>query len=176
MKKTLYILRHAKAEIGTATQEDFDRALVERGLQGAGLIAAYMIKKRMRPEHVWCSSAMRTRQTVGKLQEYFTPPLAVEYRDKMYNASAGEMLSMLASVGNDVSSMMMVAHNPGMHQLAVKLARTGDDAMLDTLAIKFPTASLVVVEFETDSWRDIAVSSGKLVDFVSPGTLGGIDD
>ena len=176
MKKTLYILRHAKAETGTATQEDFDRGLVERGLQAAAMIAAYMLKQKMRPQRVWCSSAARTRQTVMKLQESFVPPLDVEYRDKMYNASAGEMLSMLASLGSDVQSAMLVAHNPGMHQLAVKLAREGDDDTLDMLAIKFPTASLAVVEFDTENWRDVAVSSGRLVEFITPSMLGGVDD
>ena len=176
MQKTLYILRHAKAEVGSATQDDFDRALVLRGLLDAAALAAHMAQRGVMPQLIWCSSALRTRQTLSAMQENFTAPRPAEYHDKLYNASAGEMLALLSSAPDDVASLMVIAHNPGVHQLALKLAKTGDEKKLDTLAIKYPTCSLTVVEFTNAAWCDLAVSAGTLVDFITPGMLGGVDD
>jgi phosphohistidine phosphatase len=176
MQKILYILRHAKAETGAPTQDDFDRSLVERGVQAAQLMGAYMVKNQLRPQLVWCSSSQRTRQTLAALGEAFVPPLAVEFRDKLYNASAGEILSMLPSLPEEVSSLMVVAHNPGMHQLAAKLARRGQDAALDDLAIQYPTCALTVVRFDDVAWRDVAVTAGHLELFLTPKMLGGAED
>ena len=176
MQKTLYILRHAKAEVGLPTQDDFDRALAPRGVSDAATLAAHMEKIHLLPELVWCSSAVRTRQTLTRMQEVFAAPLPVEYKDKLYNASAGEMLAMISAAPEDISSLMVIAHNPGVHQLALKLAQAGDDKPLDTLAIKYPTCSLTVVEFASAAWRDLAVSHGKLLDFITPKMLGGVDD
>ncbi|NBX04303.1 MAG: histidine phosphatase family protein [Alphaproteobacteria bacterium] len=176
MPKTLYILRHAKAEVGLPTQDDFDRALAPRGVSDAATLAAHMAKNHLLPELVWCSSAVRTRQTLASMQENFTAPPPAELKDKLYNASAGEILTLLSSAPEEVSSLMVIAHNPGVHQLALKLAKTGDDKHLDTLAIKYPTCSLTVVEFANAAWRDLAVSHGKLVELITPKMLGGVDD
>jgi phosphohistidine phosphatase len=177
MQKTLYILRHAKAELGLPAQEDFDRALAPSGVQAASLLSAYMLRNQMRPEQVWCSGALRTRQTVAAMQSAFVPSLEVEYRDKLYNASAGEILSMLPGMSEEVSSLMVVAHNPGVHQLAVKLVKKGDDRTLDRLALQYPTCALTVVTFDDVAWRDVAVANnGKLLAFVTQLDLGGIEE
>ena len=175
MKKTLYILRHAKAQTGTATQEDFDRALTQSGMETAQRLGHHLAGEGLRPQLVLCSSAVRTRQTLDGVQDAFNPPLVVEYRDKIYNSSAGEMLSMFALLDESISSCMVVAHNPGIHQLAVKLAREGDDKTLDTLALKYPPCSLTIVESE-GAWRDVAVSNSKLIAFLPPSSIGGIDE
>lgn len=176
-QKTLTILRHAKAENGTATQDDASRALAPRGLTGAATIGQYLIQNGLKPEVTLCSTAVRTRQTLAKLQEAFGEELGATYVEKLYNASANEILQVIAADPSlsGVQHVMVVAHNPGLHQLALKLGRHGDDDLLDTLAMKFPPASLAVIRFEGE-WHELAVKGGELTAFVTPGIITGEAD
>jgi len=174
--KTLVLLRHAKAESGTALQEDSTRALALKGIAGAGLIGAYLKRQQINPELVLCSSAVRTRQTLAEVQRSFSPPLDVQYHDRLYHASVADMLTAIEAVPEDVHTLMLVGHNPGLHQLCLKLARLGDERKIDMLAMKFPTASCVSLRYENTSWAELGKAKGMMVDFVTPATLGGEDD
>ena len=66
---------------------------------------------------------------------------------------------------------MLVGHNPGMHELALALAGSGDAAARKALADNLPTSGLAVLEFATDDWNDVAFRRGRLVLFVSPKLL-----
>ena len=70
---------------------------------------------------------------------------------------------------------MVVGHNPGLEDLATKLAREPvrrkERARRDVLEEKFPTAALAVLDFDIQKWRDIVPGEGKLVDFVRPKDL-----
>ena len=66
---------------------------------------------------------------------------------------------------------MLVGHNPGLHELALMLCGSGDDAARLALADNLPTAGLAVFEFDSDDWEDVAFRRGRLVRFVSPKLL-----
>jgi phosphohistidine phosphatase len=70
-----------------------------------------------------------------------------------------------------VSHAMLVGHDPGMHELAVDLAGTGDPETLAALARKFPTAGLAVFSFKAAAWSKIASRKGRLALFMTPKTL-----
>jgi phosphohistidine phosphatase len=167
-KKTLYILRHAKAEAGSPVQEDHDRVLNERGLQAATAMGNYLARRKMHPSHVLCSTAQRTRQTLQQL--HLQPAPVITYNEKLYLASAGEILQLLSEQPEDAASIMVVGHNPGFHQLSLKLAKTGNDIMMENLYLKFPTCALAVIECEAP-WADIVHARGKLVEFTTPKML-----
>lgn len=175
MRKTLLVLRHAKAEIGTANQDDHTRKLVERGVEAARIIGAYMFRKGIRPDKVFCSDAARTRQTWAQIEGMYSAP-NVEFTRKLYMASANEMLHMLAGLPEAVKSVMVIAHNPGVHQLCLKLAHQGDEDALDRMFLKFPTCSLAIIDLGDVAWNDVANASGRLVDFITPKLLAGITD
>ncbi len=167
-KKTLYILRHAKAEAGSAAQEDHDRTLNERGVQAATAMGNYLARRKMHLSHVLCSTAQRTRQTLQQL--HLQPLPVITYNEKLYLASAGEILQLLSELPEESASVMVIGHNPGFHQLSLKLAKTGNEVMMENLYLKFPTCALAVVECETP-WADIVHARGKLVEFTTPKTL-----
>ena len=66
---------------------------------------------------------------------------------------------------------MIVAHNPGMHELALMLTGSGDKAGIKALQHNLPTAGLAVLDFDIDDWTDVAFRRGKLVLFTSPKLL-----
>lgn len=175
MEKTLIILRHAKAESGAGGQDDHARHINARGLQAAGIIGTYLKQKAIKPDLVVCSGAVRARETWAGVQQAYGAPLSVEYNEKLYLASANETLKQLSSLPETVKQVLVVGHNPGLHQLAVKMARYGKENLLDTLAIKFPTCALATITFD-ETWHDAVQARGTLVDFVTPKMLGGDDD
>jgi phosphohistidine phosphatase len=171
-QKTLYILRHAKAENGHASQDDHARTLSARGVEGAAVMGNFLVKHGVKPEKVLCSTAIRTAETLIKLEECYRHPLPVEYREKLYLASASDMLAMIADTPEEIRRLMVIGHNPGIHQLCLKLAKEGDEDLLDTLSLKFPTCAFAAIEFDHATWADLKIASGRLTDFVTPKMLG----
>jgi phosphohistidine phosphatase len=170
-QKTLYILRHAKAQEGQSGQEDHDRQLNARGIEAAKQMGKYLHKQKFWPDKVLCSTSARTVETLMKIEEVYKHPLPVEYSDKLYLASANGMLNVVASVPEEVSSLMLIGHNPGMHQLCVKLARVGDAKLLEKLLLKFPTCALAVIDLGSVPWRDVGKVKGELKNFITPKML-----
>lgn len=175
MSKILYILRHAKAETGAPHQDDHTRKLVERGEEAARIVGAYMFRKGIKPDKVFCSDAARTRATWTQI-EGIDPAPNVEFTRKLYMASANEMMQLLATLPEAVKTVLLIAHNPGVHQLCLKLAHTGNEKTLDTMFLKFPTCALASIDLGDAPWRDIANARGALLDFVTPHTLAGLTD
>jgi phosphohistidine phosphatase len=193
--KTLYILRHAKAEMGTANQEDHERSLVERGIEAAQNLGKYMVRHKIMPDHVLCSTAERASQTLHhlfpfplregagggvlkKIPPTLTLPLEgggnieVEYSEKAYLASGNELLNLIAGTSEKVNSLLVVAHNPGLHQLCLKLAKKGDEKLLDTMTMKFPTCTFAAIDLGKIAWNAVAKAEGELVLFITPKVIG----
>ncbi len=175
MQKTLYILRHAKAETGLPYQDDHSRKLVERGVEAARIVGAYMFRKGIKPDKVFCSDAARTRETWAQIEGVYHSP-NVEYTRKLYMASANEMLQTLTMLPEAVKSVLLIAHNPGVHQICLKLAHDGDSNALDVMFLKFPTCSLAIIDLGDVKWGDVVNANGHLVDFITPKMLAGITD
>jgi phosphohistidine phosphatase len=171
-QKTLTLLRHAKAEAGASGQEDKARGLTERGVRGTEIIGKYLSEKGLQPDKVLCSSSIRTTETFLKVERAINRPLPVEYSDKLYLASAAEMLNLIATVPGTVQHLMVVAHNPGIHELCIKLAKEGDEQLIEKMTVKFPTCAVATFTCHAPDWGTLKVARCKLVDFVSPKMLG----
>lgn len=166
MKKTLIILRHGKAETAKPAQEDHERILAERGIKAAKRMGRYLKEENLVPQKVMCSSATRTVETLMKLEAGYREPLPVEYSDKLYMATENQLLQIVAAQPDTVNSLMLIGHNPGMHELAVRLSSDGDKKDLEQVRAAFPTCALAIVELK--NWQD---KRGELKLFVTPKTL-----
>ena len=170
---TLSLLRHAKSSWGDLELDDHERGLSPRGLAAAPRMGRYIAKQKLKPDLVLCSGAVRTRATLALvLPELGAPPPGIRYDDALYLASPITMLDRLRRLGKGPKHVLMVAHNPGLHALALELTGSGDAKALAELATKFPTAALAVLTFETANWRDIEAGSGRLQEFVTPRKIG----
>ena len=67
--------------------------------------------------------------------------------------------------------IMLVGHNPGMHELAMMLAGSGDKPARKAIEDNLPTAGLAILDFAIDDWSEVAFRRGKLVRFTSPKLL-----
>lgn len=169
--KILYLLRHAKSSWRDPSQADFDRPLSGRGRRAGKLVANHMESRGLHPAIVLCSAAERTCQTIDLIRPALGEEVRIENRRPLYLAEPSTILAELATLPDDIPSAMVVAHNPGLHDLAVALASSGDPTLLKRLGSKFPTGALVVLTSEAANWKDIRNGGLHLEDFVRPRDL-----
>lgn len=169
MPKTLILWRHAKAIEATDGMNDHDRPLSERGHGHAQHMADYMREQDMVPDYVLCSTSARTRQTLAAMQP--VPPTQLE--NALYLASAGMLISQIQSCDDAVNRLMVIGHNPGLHQLALTLAATAKHQNeYALLQLKLPTSAVVVLDLAVQHWQDIAPLSCVLRHMATPELLG----
>lgn len=166
----LFILRHAKSSWGTAGVADVQRPLNERGIRDLPRIAAVMAKRNYQPEIVYCSSANRTRMTLNGLFSGHAGPPPVIYSDLLYSGGMQDYLRIIAA-HKSPESIMIIGHNPCVHMLAAHLAEQGKTSKMDELAIKYPTGTLSVIDFDFKEWSQIQDNKGTLIDFICPRSL-----
>lgn len=125
------------------------------------------------PDVVLVSPARRTRETLAALEPWDDTPL-VEPMETLYLASARQLLAVLHGVSETVRSVLLIGHNPGMHELAVMLAsvrsQSASDEAARRLAAGFPTGALA--EFAiAGPWLQLDAGGGQLVRFLTPRDL-----
>lgn len=169
--RTLSLFRHAKSSWSKKGLQDFDRPLNARGLKAAPAMGAYMAQHAILPDLILCSTAKRTIETLELALQAFPAEPEVRYDDTLYLASPSEILKRVKSYGMDFPHIMVIAHNPGIHACALRLAGEGPDDAMAALAAKFPTAALAVIDFPSASWRDIKDGEGRLRLFMVPKAL-----
>ncbi len=170
---TLALLRHAKSSWSDVTEHDRDRPLAARGLADAPLMGKAMAERGIDPELVLCSSARRTRDTLNLVLPELRVEPKVVYEDALYHASAEQMLDMLRDLQPGANRVMLVGHNPEIQSLALDLVGSGAKQYRDRLRVKYPTAGLAVINFETGLWENVTVNSGTLSLFLTPKDLHG---
>jgi len=175
--RRLMLLRHAKTEIDAPSGRDQDRRLDDRGRKDAAAIGGWIGRHPPFPDLVLVSHAIRAHQTweiAWEAMKDLAPEPQVELMPELYGADAAELLHIIRTASEtDPHRLLLVGHNPGMHELALALALTGsgDASGRKALADNLPTSGLAVFDFDTDDWTDVAFRRGRLVGFVSPKLL-----
>jgi phosphohistidine phosphatase len=173
--RRLMLLRHAKTEHDAPSGRDQDRRLDERGRTDAAAIGGWIGRHPPFPDVVLVSPAIRARQTweiAWEAMKDQVPQPQVELVPDLYGADPSQLLqSVREASAADPQRLMLVGHNPGMHELALALAGSGDAAARKALADNLPTSGLAVFDFAVDDWQDVAFRRGRLVQFVSPKLL-----
>ncbi|QJE73064.1 histidine phosphatase family protein [Aerophototrophica crusticola] len=173
--RTLTLLRHAKSDWGNPALPDHDRPLNARGLRAAATMADYLGGGKGaagRPDLILCSTARRAVDTLAPLLGTWEDPPTVRYERDLYLCGPSALLLRLRQVPAQVGHVMVVAHNPDLHELSHGLAGSGDEALRRSLARKLPTGSYVRIEVPTDDWASLDWSRGRLAAFVPPRSLG----
>lgn len=166
--KRLFLLRHAKSSWDEPGLRDHDRPLAPRGQKATELVAGHLQRAGIRPELVLCSSARRTRETLDGIRPALGDQAEVRIEADLYGASAPELVDVLRGVADEVESVMLIGHNPGIEDLALRLARPGPE--VEHARAKFPTAALATLELE-GSWRTLGPEGAELATFVKPKDL-----
>ncbi len=171
--KRLSILRHAKSRWSETHSDDFVRPLNKRGRASAPIMADFLNDHLGAPDFTVCSAAKRTRETLDLMLPCFRRQPEIKISRDLYLASPDTILGHIAAVGEHASHILVIAHNPGLHMLALDLADPARSQASDIrrLAKKFPTAALAVYEFDLPKWNVPLIKKGALRFFVSPKEL-----
>ncbi len=171
--RQLLLMRHAKSSWDDPRLSDHARPLNARGRQAAAAMRRAMHELGLAPDMVLVSSARRTLQTMEALEPWDDTPL-VEPMDALYLASAPQLLTVLRGVAETTRSVLLLGHNPGLHEAAMLLV--GPRAMAlgapatRRLAEGYPTGALA--EFAVaGSWRSLGEGGGRLLRFLCPRDL-----
>ena len=166
----LLFLRHAKSSWDDPKLADRDRPLSKRGRRAAAAMRKAMLDLGLTPDVVLVSPSRRTLETLAALEPWDDTPL-VEQVEALYLATAPQLLTILHGVNETVRSLMLIGHNPGMHELAVLLASTSvasDATRRMTTAL--PTAALAEFSVATQ-WQQLDAAGTRLVRFLTPRDL-----
>lgn len=161
--KRLILMRHAKSDWSALTASDHERTLNARGIESAQAIGDWLRQEGMRPDHILCSDAARTQETLAHLKLPETPTTLTR---ELYLAEPEAMLHILRQQSADC--ILMLAHNPGSAILAEQLLqRLPDDEEFD----RFPTCATLVAEFEIEDWSKLEIGTGTSRNFIVPRRL-----
>ena len=169
--RRLLILRHAKTEPGELGKDDRNRALVDRGKREAGQIGAYMTTHALAPDGVVLSPARRVQETWKHVAEALRAAPGATTNDRVYEATPHDIFRIVAETAAPVRKLMLVGHNPSLHEAALMLIASGDTDARERLREKLPPAGLVIIDFAFDDWNKLHPQSGRLERFVTPKSI-----
>jgi phosphohistidine phosphatase len=173
--RRLLLLRHAKAVQDTG-EGDHARALTERGRRDAARMGHTMDTRGYIPDLVLCSNSRRTTETWEQLSPELAKAPKVEFTKGLYLAAPKNILAMVQDTADTIETLMLVGHNPGIEECAIRLARKpvskAERHKLDDMREKFPTCALAVFDFDVEAWAD-ATGGGVLLEFIRPRDLTG---
>lgn len=165
-KRELLILRHAKSSWDEPELTDFERGLAPRGIKAARRMGKFIRKQGWVPDRVLCSSATRAEQTLALAAEQWKAPPPSAMLKTLYLAGPARMMGVVRRQADEYPRLLLIAHNPGSHNLALQLV--GSQAP-KTLVSNLATAALVRLRFNARSWS--AVEDAELLDFIRPRDL-----
>lgn len=168
--RRLMLLRHAKTERPEPGERDRDRELTKRGRDDAPLIGAYMAHHGLVPDLALVSPATRAEETWALVAKVLPDGPRVVKEEGIYNASRDKLMGIIRKA-RDAHVLLVVGHNPGLHELAVSLIASGDVEARERVTEKLPTSGLVVIDLPFDDWSRLHPGAGRLERFVSPRLL-----
>jgi phosphohistidine phosphatase len=167
----LMLLRHAKSEKAEPGMGDRQRGLNPRGRKEAPEIGAYMAHHNLLPDRVLLSPARRTRETWDRVAKALPRLPEVDHDERIYESGAETILGVIKETDPGVQTLLVVGHNPGLHDAARLLIAAGDVETRERLHEGLPTAGLAVIDFVGDDWRKLHNHAGRLERFVTPRSL-----
>ena len=151
--RKIILIRHATAEPEHYPQRDFDRNLDGTGMAEAARLGQFLLKKNEKPDAIHFSSSNRTSQTAEILiREAKLETITMVPEVNLYNALYQRLIEQIQYFDADQFSVMMIAHNPGISQIATALSQD---------SYQLSPGSAVCLNFAVDSWSEIRSGSGK---------------
>jgi len=155
MKKTLYLLRHAKSSWKDLTLDDFDRPLNKRGKHDAPFMAEKFFKTDPVLDLIVSSPAKRAEDTARIFATKLHSGLALDTR--LYDADISTMHMIIQDSFLHHDSIMIVGHNPELTLL--------NDHLSDKEIFNIPTCGVVAIEFPDET---IEAGKGRQLFYLYP--------
>lgn len=160
-EKNLYIIRHGKSSWGYENVSDIDRPLKNKGIKYSYEMADRLLRKGWKPDAIWSSPANRAIHTAlifAGVLEY--PYNKIKIEERLYFSSEEDVLDVIHKTNDAILSLMIVGHNPTFTNVANHFLKESVDYI--------PTAGVVKISFNAESWMRVAPSGVKDYTFDYP--------
>jgi phosphohistidine phosphatase len=159
--KTIYLMRHGDA--APSSGHDSGRPLTEAGQDQARRAAAWLAGREKAPQAGLYSPARRTEETMLAVKNTIADIRPVRVRG-LYNATAEQIFDVLKKTDNELESVVVVGHNPGISMVGMVLAGSGNPEALEALRAGFSPAMIVAMECPVDDWSLLKKDVSSAVD------------
>ena len=173
--KTVTVLRHAKSDWSDAALRDFDRGLNDRGYRAAAVMGRWAALHDLSFDAIIASPAVRVVQTLKRFREAYGESPEPSFDLRIYLAAGATIADVLSETSEAADTVLVAGHSPGLEELILSaVAENGRSSLRDSVAVKFPTAALAVLDFDIESWKTLAEGAAgraKLRAFTRPRDL-----
>jgi len=158
--RQLILIRHAKSSWSDPALDDFDRPLSKRGKRDAPFMAKLISEKKIHPDLIISSPAKRTKLTALEFAKQFgIKSENILWDDKLYLATFTTLIKILKQLDNNLKTVFLVGHNPGLTDLQNFLCKEEIE--------NIPTCG--IVSMKTDKkWSEISSKDFELEFFEYP--------
>lgn len=168
--RRLLLLRHAKTE-RTNLQGDHARCLIDRGQTDAESMGAFMQREGLTPDFALVSDAARAQQTYARICLGMGRKIPAQTDPALYLAPEAFILDRIRAADDDSETLLVIGHNPGIHQFAYDLGQRGPHKLTAALAASFPTCALAVIETDAEHWAQLHATNCRLSRFMTAKAL-----
>ncbi len=169
--RRLLLLRHSTADRPQPGTRDHARVLTEPGRADAARIGLYLARHELSPDLACISPSVRTLETWDLAAAALHPAPPARTDQRLYDATAESLFKVIAEIPPTSRAVILVGHNPGLHEFALMLIASGDIERRESLREGLPTTGLAVIDFAFDDWSRLHWHSGRLERFVTPRSL-----
>jgi len=159
--KKLYLVRHAKSSWKYTDLRDFERPLNKRGERDAPFMGKLLAEDDVMPDLIISSPAVRALSTAKKIaSELGYPVEKIETHKRLYESDTDDYLNVITRVPDEVETLMIFSHNPGLTIL--------NNFLCDKRIDNIPTCGIVNIKIKIKHWKDIDFEKGQLISFDYP--------
>ncbi|MCK9207786.1 MAG: histidine phosphatase family protein [Salinivirgaceae bacterium] len=163
--KVLSLMRHAKSSWEWPGLSDFDRPLLEKGIQRTHRTCQFMQEQKLLPQLVFSSRAVRARETALLVTECLKMKVEPLWVEAFYPGGVRDFLKQLAAIDDQVHHILIIGHNPGISDFACHVLN-------NQMAEWIPTSGCVSLELDILNWKDAVAGKAKLLHYIKPKELG----
>ena len=169
--KTIFLLRHAKSSWNKPELDDFERPLAPRGIKSAEKIGKYLKKEKLLPDIIYCSKAVRAKETWELVNRIVKKKNNINYKNKLYMANFSDFLNIIKETKDNFKSLMLISHNPGIENFALEIIKNKESEKYKNIDYKYPTGALSIIKFNIKKWNEVTSSTGEIYEFIKPKEL-----
>ena len=169
--KRLSFIRHAKSDWASPLLADHDRRLAERGQKASAIMKDFFGTSNKKFDIVLSSTALRAVETI----EIIKPSIKdteIKYEKELYTFDDQIMLEFISKISDDLSSVLIVGHNPAIQETVLRLSETDQNLnLLNRVEHKYPTAAFCTLTSSIDKWTHAGDTMFTLQEFICPKEL-----
>ncbi len=159
--KKIYLIRHAKSSWSEEGMSDYERPLNKRGKKDLHFMANRLKKFGIKPDLILSSPAKRAQKSVKIIAETIGYSMDnITYDESLYDSSYITYRYLFDSLDEKLNTIFIVAHNPTLTEVGERLS--------GAILTNIPTCSIVCIEFDVKSFKNIEENSGKIIFFDYP--------